>query len=110
MLLFAIYILHHSYSLCTTFITTLAVLVSGLVFLLLVLSTSFRAIMEYIEKAPFAGMTEILGAVVRAPLVGVAEQLNTRLWGVEPWRIVAGTASVSLGKHSDLNLDLEPLL
>jgi hypothetical protein len=50
-------------------------------------------------------MTEILGAVVRAPLVGVAKQLNTRLWGVEPWRIVAGTASVSLGKCSDVNLD-----
>jgi hypothetical protein len=50
-------------------------------------------------------MTEILGAVVRAPLVGVAEQLNTRLWGVEPWRIVAGTASVSLGKCSDVNLN-----
>jgi hypothetical protein len=45
----------------------------------------------------YAGMTEILGGVVLAPLVGVAEQLNTRLWGVEPWRIVAGTASVSLG-------------
>jgi hypothetical protein len=53
-------------------------------------------------------MTEILGAVVRAPLVGVAEQLNTRLWGVEPWRIVAGTASVSLGNCSHVDLDLEP--
>jgi hypothetical protein len=56
-----------------------------------------------IEIAPCAGMTEILGAVVRAPLVSVAEQLNTRLWGVEPWRIVAGTASVSLGKCSDVD-------
>jgi hypothetical protein len=54
-------------------------------------------------------MTEILGAVVRAPLVGVAEQLNTRLWGVEPWRIVAGTASVSLGKCREVDLDPEPV-
>jgi hypothetical protein len=44
-------------------------------------------------------MTEILGALVAAPLVGVAEQLNVRLWGVEPWRIVAGTASLSLGEY-----------
>jgi len=43
-----------------------------------------------------AGTTELLLAVVSAPLVGLAEQLNAHLWGVEPWAIVAGTASFSL--------------
>lgn len=43
-----------------------------------------------------AGPSELLVALVSAPLVGLAEQLNSALWGVEPWQIVAGTATLSL--------------
>jgi hypothetical protein len=49
----------------------------------------------------FLGPAELLLAIVSAPLVGLAEQLNSALWGVEPWQIVTGTAAVSLGQsHS----------
>jgi len=37
------------------------------------------------------------GALLRAPLQGSANQLDIRLHGVAPWRIVVGTASISLG-------------
>jgi len=36
-------------------------------------------------------------ALLTGPLVEAADQLDTRLTGVAPWRIVAGTASISLG-------------
>merc|ERR1711872_106280 len=35
-------------------------------------------------------------ALVKAPLVGVATQLDIRLHGVDPWKIVAGTAGATL--------------
>ena len=41
----------------------------------------------------------MLVALVSAPLVGLAEQLNSALWGVEPWQIVASTAALSLSKN-----------
>jgi len=34
--------------------------------------------------------------LVKAPVVGLANTIDTRLDGVAPWRVVAGTASVSL--------------
>jgi len=42
------------------------------------------------------GSLSIGKALVKAPLVGVATQLDTRLHGVDPWKIVAGTAGATL--------------
>jgi len=42
------------------------------------------------------GSLSIGKALVKAPLVGVATQLDTRLNGVDPWKIVAGTAGATL--------------
>jgi len=35
-------------------------------------------------------------ALVTAPLVGVTTQLDTRLHGVDPWKVVVGTAGATL--------------
>merc|ERR1712142_491486 len=41
--------------------------------------------------------TLVLGrALVTAPLVGLTNQLDIRLHGVDPWKIVAGTAGATL--------------
>ena len=41
--------------------------------------------------------TLVLGrALVTAPLVGLTNQLDIRLHGVDPWKVVAGTAGATL--------------
>merc|ERR1712179_459558 len=41
--------------------------------------------------------TLLLGkALVTAPLVSLTSQLDTRLHGVDPWKVVAGTAGATL--------------
>lgn len=37
------------------------------------------------------------GALLSTPFVGVAAELDTRLTGTQPWKVVVGTASVSFG-------------
>ena len=39
----------------------------------------------------------LCGALVASPFLKVANQLDTRLTGTEPWKIVVGTVGVSLG-------------